>query len=555
MPIDKSRYIKYNMCKQENCAFIVFRLGASCFGGRMDKKIRLALSMQYENEVVANSIVSGLMFEHLLDNLRELMAETENISKSDIYEGLQNIASDGARVDYASLNEWTNGKDYARDELLALAVILSRRDSDESGKPSGIVQRVSDDMAKFASSVSKVEFSNGFALLKDSGVPSEMVEKVLEEMSIVSENEFMIAFMDEDLKYEPLDTKPHTNSFIEKKLKKLSSVVSKLSLKIDSDYASLQNMVVDMEKKLYGIATSVSTDTEKTELANRALKSINSHKQLVDKVEDGLVDATELARQLAIHSGKLKEAEGKELEEMNASGVRGEVANKNLLAKRVANGEYRSKIDDEKIKLDALKLKVERHRKIVEGVEMAFRSAIPTETELKKYSSIKHRLQDLQNRLAIAGSQVVLNNDTKELLDANKAGLETLVQIYIDGKDLFIRNTLMSGVFSSVNALYSLGENKDKAIEKSNKKFIGAKLLEYSIQNSSLQKDLRTFRRIGDEVVRDVAIVLGKPITLSNLKEMAEIQELAVHQSSQMLEMLDKNHKNEVELLTSILNI
>lgn len=522
----------------------------------MDKKIRLTLGMQYENEVLAGSIVNGLMFEHLLEDLREKVAGTENISKSDIYEVLQGVASDGARVDYASVDEWAQGKSYALDELLALAVVLDRRASDETGEPANIVKDVSDGLARLSDSVAKIEFANGFALLKDSGVSSEMVEKVLEELSIVSENEYMIGLMmGDELKYEPLDTKPYTNSFIEKKLKKLDSIVSKLFVKIDKDYEALQDMVVATQTRLYGIATSVSTDTEKTELASKALRAINSHKQFVDKVEDGLVDATELARQLTIHSGKLKESEDKELEEMNASGKRDDVANKNILAKKVTNGDYRARIDDTKIKLDALKLKLERHRKIVEGIELAFRSAIPTEAELKKYSSIKHRLQDLQNRLTIAGSQVVLNADSKDFLETNKSGLETLVQIYADGKDLFIRNTLMSGVFSAVNALYSLGENEDKTIEKSNKKFIGAKLLEYSIQNSSLQKDLRTFRKIGDEVVRDVAIVLGKPITLSNLKEMAEIQELAVHQSSQMLEMIDKNHKNEIELLTSILNI
>lgn len=527
----------------------------SCFGGRMDKKIRLTLGMAYENEAIASAVVSGLLYEHLLSAIREMVADAENISKSDIYEALQNVAFEGARVDYTSLTEWTSNKDYAKDELLALAVILDTRVKDVGGEAGSIAKQVSVSIERFAEKVRQVEFKDGYACLKDGGVPGEMIETVLEQMSVVSENEFMIGLMDEDLKYEPLDTKTYSNTFVEKKLKKFDSVVSKLSSKIDGDYVSLENTVLNMGKKLYDIATSVSTDTEKSELTNRVLKTINSHRQFVDCMEDGLVKATELARQLAIHSGKLKEAEDKELDELRMIGANDDVATKNMLAKSVVGGDYRVRIEDSKLKLNGIKEKLENHRKIVEGVELAFRSSIPTESELKKYSSIKHRLQDLQNRLEIAGSQVVLNADGKELVSVNKSGLETLVQIYTDGKDVFMRNTLMAGMFSSVNALYSLGENPDKVIERANKKFIGAKLLDYSIKNSSLQKDFRTFRRVGDEVIRDIAIILGKPITLSNLKEMAEIQELAVHQSSQILEMIEKSHKSEVELLTSILNI
>lgn len=521
----------------------------------MDKKIRLTLSMAYDNETIANAMVSGLIYEHLLFAVREMVADAENVSKSDIYEALQNIASEGARVDYASLEEWTRGKDGARDELLALAVILDSRVRDAGGEASLITKQLSTELDRFAERLRQVEFKDGFAYLKDSGISSEMIETTLEQMSMVSENEFAIGLMDEDLNYEPFDTKSYTNSFIEKKLKKLDSIISRLSSKIDKDYTSLEDTVLDMEKRLYNVATSVATDTEKTDITCKILKRVNAHKQLVDKVENGLVEATEYSRQLTLHEGQLVDNDKKGLNVGISSGMPDDIEVKKLIASRVVSGGYRTRIENEKLKLDNLKLKLEKHRKVVEGVELAFRSSIPTEAELKKYSSIKHRLQDLQNRLDIASSQVVLDADGKELVGVNKSGLDSLAQIYADGKDVFMRNTLMSGIFSSVNALYSLGENSDKVIERSNKKFIGAKLLDYSIKNASLQKDLRTFRRIGDEVIRDIAIILGKPITLSNLKEMAEIQELAVHQSSQMLEMIEKNHKNEIELLTSILNI
>lgn len=521
----------------------------------MDKKFRLTLSMDYDNEVLAHSVVSGLIFGYFLDELRDKLAEIDGISKSDIYEALQNIASDGARVDYTSLKDWTENKDFAKDQLLALTVILDQRFAEANGNAGEVVAEVSKDLSNFTDKIAKMEFANGFVSTKESGVNEEIISDVLDELRLVSENEFLVSLMGRDLSFEPLQTKSYTNAFIEKKLKKLDSICSKLSSKIDNDYASLEDMVLDIEKRLYKVATNVSTDGEKAEMTNKILKGINVHKQLIDKVEDGLVEATELSRQLTIHEGKLKEADVKKLEENRIASASSEEANKDLLALRVLNSQYRNQIEKTKMKLDTLKLKLEKHRKVVDGVDLALKSAIPSEAELKKYTSIKHRLQDLQNRLEIAGSQVVLNSESKEVLTANKSGLEALIQIYIDGKDVFMRNALLSGIFSSANALYSLGENDDKVIEKSNKKFIGTKLLEYSIKNSNLQKDFRTFRKVGDEVIRDVAIVFGKPITLGSLKEMAEIQELAINQSSQMLEMIEKNHKSEVEILTSILKI
>lgn len=527
----------------------------TCYGGRMEKKIRLTLSMDYDNEVLAHSIVSGLIFGYLLDELRDRLAEIDGISKSDIYEALQNIASDGARVDYTSLNAWTENKDFAKDQLLTLVVIIDQRFAGNGGNAGEVVAGVVQDLSNFTDKIAKMEFANGFVSTKESGVNEEIILDVLDELRLVSENEFLVSLMGRDLSFEPLQTKPYTNAFIEKKLKKLDSICTKLSSKIDNDYSSLEDMVVNIEKRLYGVATSISTDGEKIEMTNKILKGINVHKQFIDKVEDGLVEATELSRQLTIHENKLKEDDSKKLERNVSSQKNDEGLSKDLLASRILNSEYRNQIEKSKMKLDTLKLKLEKHRKVVDGVDLALNSAIPSETELKKYTSIKHRLQDLQNRLEMAGSQVVLDGESKEALKVNKSGLEALIQIYIDGKDVFMRNTLLSGIFSSANALYSLGENDDKVIEKSNKKFIGAKLLEYSIKNSNLQKDFRTFRKVGDEVIRDVAIVLGKPITLGSLKEMAEIQELAINQSSQMLEMIEKNHKSEVEILTSILKI
>lgn len=509
----------------------------------------MRLSVKYDDETIVSALIGGLCFDYVLDEIRTNIAEAKNIQKSDIYETLQTIASDGARVDFISLQDWTDNKTFVRDELLALATIIDMRIVSVDGA-SNFTESLMDSMDEFVKGISSLKVVDGDIDTKDSSLQAELLSKVVEQMTLVSENEFLVELATKDLDFTPLQTKPFVNGFIEKKISKLNTICTKLSEKLNSDYSSLQDMVVNTNDKFYAISNEAITDTEKAEKASKAIRVINSHRALIDKVEDGLVEATEYARQLTLHKDKLRNTEVSE--DMSA---------RDAMAMGVVNEQYLIQIDEARDRLSQLKLDLEKRRKMLDGIELAFKSAIPAENDMKKYTSIKHKLQDLQNRLDIASSQVVLDARSKDLLTVNKSGLDALIQIYTDGKDVFMRNTLMSGIFASVNALYSLGENEDKVLEKSQKKFISKQLLEYSIKNSTLTKDLQTFRKIGEDIVRDVAIILGKPISLANLKEMAEVIELAVNQSSQMFDMIDKNHKDQVNqistgvLLTDVFNV
>ncbi|MBE5739041.1 MAG: hypothetical protein E7354_04885 [Clostridiales bacterium] len=528
----------------------------------METKFELRLNTQYDTNTLLSAFANGLAFEFLLDEVRGQLRDANGIEKADLFDGVQVIAGNGADVGFTTVQEWIANKATAQADLLSLVVVMDSRLAEAnqivSGELSeGTMSKITDFLLK----VNAIEITDKYVDVKDTGVRGDFVENIATQLALVSENEFLVGLSSMKLKPVPLETKSYANTFIEEKLNKLNALCDKLTKKLDTDFDGLQDLVADLNDKLYAISNEPITDGEKVDAARKALKAVNSHRQVVDKVEDALIEGVELVRQLTIHENKLKVADADKLSDSTAKIAEAENIDtktqieRDMVSMRFMNDQYLAGIKVAQARVKALKERVEEYRKTVENLDLAFKSSIPTESEMKKYSSIKHRLQDLQNRLEISGGQIAKDKDTKEILSVAKAGLDTLVEIFTEGKDLFMRNNLMSGVFASLNCIYNLGENEDKELEKSQRKFISEKLEDYSIRNASMLKDLTTFRRVGDEAIRDIAIVLGKPLSAATLYEMAEIQELAINQSNQMFEMIDKSHRKQLELLLSIINI
>ena len=535
----------------------------SCHGGEMETKFRLRLNTQYDESTIYSALFKGFIYEYTYDLVRDTLAEISLYEKNDILNGLQVIKNNSQNVAFVSLQDWINNKDAAQTDVLTLAAVIDARLAQENKGIAGeFTENIGKKIQEYIDSFSGISLQGEVLDIGNTGINADYIDKVITQIALVSENEFLVGLSALSLNPVPLETKAYTNKFIEDKIKKLNSICDKLSEKLSADYDSLQDMVADLNDQLYKISNESVTDGEKVDMARKAIKAINPHRQLVDKVEDKLVEAVEFARQLTIHEGKIKAADNAKLASTdinikNAASKDAKVqAERDLFSMKFMNDQYLNGIEAGNARVNAIKEGIEEYRKILDSLEVAFKSAIPTEAEMKKYSSVKHRFQDLQNRLEVSASQLV-NKDKalKELIDTAKTGLEALTEVYTEGKDLFMRNNLMTAVFATVTCLYNLTENDDRDIEKSQKKFVSERLEDYSIRNSSLLKDLTTFRRVGDDAIRDIAIVLGKPLSTETLYEMLEVQELAINQSNQMFDMLDKNHQKQLDLLTTILSM
>ena len=118
-----------------------------------------------------------------------------------------------------------------------------------------------------------------------------------------------------------------------------------------------------------------------------------------------------------------------------------------------------------------------------------------------------------------------------------------------------MRNTLLSGVFNSVNFMYDIVDDKNKSVELSQIKFVTSRLADYTDLNMSFSKDLQTYRHVSNNVIRDIAILMGKPFNFYGMLEIIETIDLAIKQIESLKEDLDKNHRKQSQMLSDILNV
>ena len=212
------------------------------------------------------------------------------------------------------------------------------------------------------------------------------------------------------------------------------------------------------------------------------------------------------------------------------------------------------KVWNEKLKL--VQDRITELYKIYDKVENVLKTAIPGEDEMKKYTTLSFKFQDLSVRLELAKSQVNRKDkEFKNVFDAAITGLGVIINIFVEAKDLFIRQSLMTAVFNVVNSIYDLVDEKNKSIELSQIKFVTNKLAEYSILSASFNKDLLTIRHVGNNGIRDLAIMMGKTINFNGLLEMLKVIELAVEQLNRLQDILNKNLQEQIQILTDILTI
>lgn len=142
-----------------------------------------------------------------------------------------------------------------------------------------------------------------------------------------------------------------------------------------------------------------------------------------------------------------------------------------------------------------------------------------------------------------------------QTFDTAVTGLGVLMNIALEGKDVYMRNTFLSAIFNCVNGIYDLVNNKNKSIELSQIKFVTSRLVQYSLISNTMTKDLQTFRHVCNNAIRDIAITMGKPLTGKNMFDLLEEIDMSIKQIQELLDTINKNHEEQTRLLGDILNV
>lgn len=530
----------------------------------MEKEIKLHLCGNYVNDDLRSAVNSCVLCDYIVDGVRELIKKLnkEDLDLFYVYEEFKNTIEKGNEVSFSKLTDWRDNKVSAYQDCLRLVVKLDNMAA-ETGKfaQGEIIEEFNDEIQKFSllletlAEVTKDSVKFGKLQIKE-----EYIDNLLSQLKIVDEGQFLSDLGTMQFEFMPLDTNKYRNKFVEKKIKKMLDISKRTSDILWNDFQKLHDGVRDSYDKLYKIAHASLSDGEKIDEARKVWKMVSPHRQVLDNLENKLTEANEIKRQLAIHEKKLiqnleeqQEVFDKMIEEnpFDAEGVRRDADGLKFVTE-----EYLQKIKSVIKSINDIELEITDRYKILDRVENALKETIPTENEMKRYSALAFKFEDLYVRLELAKAQLKKHDEAFVVaIDTAIMGLGALVNLSLDGKDVFMRNNLLSGIFNCVNGIYDIVDNKNKSVELSQIKFVTTRLVKYSSLNATLNKDMQMFRRVCNNAIRDIAMMMGKPFSIDTMGEIVKAIDLAIEQVKELVETLNRNHVEQTKVLGDILNI
>jgi len=527
----------------------------------METKFKLRLGGVDNLEELKTVVINAISFEFLVDLVSDTIRHYQMTSNlSELTNEFSKLVENGRNVSFSNFTDWSFNKTNTFDRLLKLVKnldsSLAEQEQCTAGQVSGDIQTK---LMAFLISLNSVTITEDLLDIGDVKIEEFIIKNALEELSLVNEGKILSTFISMSYDMTPLDNSGR-NSIIEKKISQLSKIINNCEAIFSNDLEKINDKVLSLYDKFYKVAYDSLTDSEKTEKARKLVKSINPHRQLLDKLENKLSEANELRRQLIIHEKRLNE----ELENQKTVAkdrVAEDPSKKDIIEHELDSSiyltdTYINQIDSIGESLDQLKEKIAEHFNVLDRLENALKSAIPTEEEMKKYSAVSFKLQELIVRLENAKSQVSKeDSEVKTLIDTAVAGLTTMIAYAIDIKELFMRNSLMSASFKAVNSLYDFTNGLDKYTELTQIKDMTVNLSKYSEVYTEFSSKLVEFRELGNNTIRDLSITMGKAINGVNLLEIIGIIDERIQLVQAINNTLIENNEKQYEILNEIMNI
>lgn len=529
----------------------------------MGKKIKLGLCANYQLNELNYAITSSLLCDYIIEQLGDVIKRLnkEDLDLFYVYEDYKKAIVKGNEITFASLNDWTNNRVETYQDCLNIVVDLDNIASQANKIQAGeVIEQVRKDSNKYAIYLSVIDVSLDEIDLKDVEIKAEHIDNLLKQLRLVDEGQFLSDLGLMKFEMLPLDVMNVRNKFVEQKLKRINSIAKSVGNTLEREFDRLHQDVISSYKKFRNIAYASLSDGEKYDEAMKACRVVESHREVLDKLENKLTTANEIKRQLTIHKDKLKQNEEDRIDEFNAileeKPYEVDSVTRERGALEFVTDEYIENINSSIAKINQIEEDITIRYKMIDKIENALNSAIATESELKRYSSISFKFEDLYVRLELAKSQIKKQDkDFASALNTAILGLGVLINLGLEGKDVFMRNNLLSAVFGCVNGIYDIVENDNRSVELSQISFVTARLVQYSKSNNIFTKDLQTFRRVCNNAIRDIAMMMGKPFNLQTMLQIVDAIELTINQVQELLNTLNANHEEQTRQLGDIFNI
>ena len=543
----------------QNAIIIVTRIVFSCFGGKMDTKYKLNLSKSYSINSLASAVVTSLTAEYLIDISRdELKKYSAKQDLTNFMDRFAELIDESYDVSFSNMEYWLDKKSSTNSDMLKLVVDLDKTLTDKKViSERDIVNEIQDKFNHFVVSLADLIINEDFIDCSRVDLKKEYINSTLEQLRLLDEGVVLSSLMEMQLEFTPLDTKQDKNKFIEKKLSTINRIARNVETTFDTNYGKLLEQITGMYDKFYGICYSDLTDGEKAEKARKVIKEINPYRLVLDDLENKLSKANELKRQLAIHKKHLLEnleTKNSEYQNSNADDEAKELIKASLDSASAVSDSYLSQIEYSVDRINDIEKRITEHYKVLDMLENALKTAVPSEEELKRYSAVIFKVQELLVKLEQNKTQ--MTKDEKKLKYTNKTaktGLQAILTYAKEIKDIFMRNSMVVAIFRAVDALEDFATDQNKAIRLKNMQNLTTKISKFNDLQKDFNNDLVTYRRISNDLIRDISITLGKGVNEDSMLSVVDLINTNLTQLQKLSESLQDNNSKQIEVLSSIL--
>lgn len=529
----------------------------------METKFNLDLCANYSQEKLKSAVCNCILADYIIEKLRQTIKKfnKEDIDLFYVYEDFKNAIEKGNKVTFAGIDGWQENKMSVYQDcfniVVALDDIVSRVGLVESGS---IIEEFRTDCQNYLVLLNLCDINSKTIDLGLVEVRQDYIDNLKSQLAIVDEGQFLSDLACMRTEVSVLDTTKYRHKYIEQRLNKALKVTSDVEKSLENEFDRLHNDIMECYDRFYKIAYSSLSDGEKANSARDVCKITTPHKRTLDKLENKLTTANELKRQLFISEKKIKQDMMDKLAEFDSRVEERPYEHEEIKREKdsylFVNNEYLEKIQATIEFVNKIAVDISERYNMLDRIDASLRSAIPCESEMKRYSSLTFKYEDLYVRLALAKSQIKeKDKDFEVALKGAMLGLKVLSHQAKEGKEIFMRNSLLSMVFNCVNGIYDLVDTKNKSLELKQVKFVTSRLVKYSLLNSNFVADLRTFRHVCNNSIRDVAIMMGRPFNLQTMVEICETIELASSQLEELIRTINDNHIEQTQLLGDILNV
>ncbi len=528
----------------------------------METRIKLNIGTITDLNEISNVIITSLSYEYFVDILRTAIRKYDKDNQlKPFIDDFAQIIDQSYDISFSSVGAWQQDFALINSKMFELVKGLDGALAEKEILAKGeFGAEIQSQLVQFLTKLSTLKITNEELDVTGLDLPKEYVISALEQLTLLDEGLLISQLASMELDFTPVDSKRDRNKFIEEKLGRLDKLTKSCQKTFDSDYDKLLDQILAMYDKFYNISYSSDTDGEKIEKARKVVKVINSHRQLLDKLENKLAEANELKRQLLIHKKKVNEGLVEQTQQINdkinENPEAQEILGNQLKAKEFVAFEYGERIEQEIDALTSLQEKMTAHYKVLDQLDISLKTAIPNEENLSKFSSIVHKFQELSVRLELNKSQP--EKPSKEVLKTlNTAitGLRMASRFASDFKDLYMRNSMLTAIFRAINDLNDFATSENKAEQLNQINYITAKLGKYDELEKNFSQTGVNYRKMANDVIRNISIVISKTINCTNLFEVIDMIDALAKQFETLYDELQTNHKQQVEIMKEIISL